>query len=115
MTNDDLREAVERSLDGLAKALPAEPKQQPTRELSSYIPARVGKLVPAKEPETLQPAHKALIGKWATVDLPDGEGEARLRIYTVTLRRDGRVRAEMRHGGTTIYRTPEELRNVGEK
>ena len=133
MSEQELREAIERAMDRLGgpppSPKPAEPDvareighrvaRGPLPEPRNRSAARPSKaLSPHLQPrgaDQLLPEHRALIGKWATVDLPDGAGVARLKIYTVTVRRDGRVRAEMRPPeGFTVYRTPDELRNVSD-
>lgn len=117
---NDVHKAVETAFDKLSQGMPkeapkpsAEPRYIPQRTAATPIQHR--NIAPPRAADTLQPEHKALIGQYATVDLPDGEGVARLRIYLVTVRRDGRVRAEMRNGARTIYKTPEELRDVSKQ
>jgi len=111
---DAMRQQIETALDALGPA----PKSETVTRHGPVRPVRHDKpvLTPHKS-ESLLPEHSALRGKWATVDLPDGDGVARLRIFAVTVRRDGRVRAEMRDptGSRTVYRTPEELRDVSDR
>jgi hypothetical protein len=119
--DESLHETVTRKLDALRSTadLPGNPGR-PTPEARkgpSEPHSRtngMGRVVPvSREVQRLTEADKALIGKYADVTDSDTGQEYRLRIYTVTVRRDGKVRAEMRNDARTFYRQPHELRNVG--
>ena len=109
--SDSMRKVVEQAMDKLAASMP-EPKNDPELLPTHHIP-RTLSLSPKRKADELRPEHRALIGQWATVDLSDGAGVARLPIHKVSLRRDGRVRAEMWYDGLTVYREIHELRDVG--
>ena len=125
--SDDLRNAVERALDKLGANMPVEapPRVERASQVSrgEYRPAPRARLVTQPVAAShavkagkdgLAPEHAGLRGQWADVDMPDNAGEARCRIFAVTVRAGGRVRVELQApDGTTVYKAPPELRNVG--